>query len=347
MMRRVCPARGVSIWLLALALILAGMGPAADVGLAQELVPVKMTIPVGAFSFLSVFVAEDAGFFKEEGLDVEVIMTGGDGPDVQALIAGDVQFTVTPPSRLLLAHQEGIDLWAIASIMNRSNINFVIHKDVAAARGITADSPLPEKLQALKGLTIGATQPAALTYILAAYYTQRGGWTPQEDVTILAVGGGPSMLAALERKRIDIMSLASPFPEEAIHQGYGEWFINMSAGEDPELDEFLFETLYVRPAYARENPDITRAMVRALVRANRWIVETPADQVALLMAHRFEGVSEEVMIAGIEAVKMGTSPTGEITRASFDAFQKVMLETGFITDPVPFENVINNSFLPQ
>ena len=49
---------------------------------AQELTKLRMTIPVTSLTFYPVFVAQDKGFFKKHGVEFEIVVTQGDGPDV-------------------------------------------------------------------------------------------------------------------------------------------------------------------------------------------------------------------------------------------------------------------------
>src|SRR5262252_9888611 len=82
-------------------------------GATQTLKPLRVTIPVIGMNFLPLFVAADKGLFAKEGFEVEIISTSGDGPDVDALIAGSVQFTVSTPNRLLTSYEQGKPLLAI------------------------------------------------------------------------------------------------------------------------------------------------------------------------------------------------------------------------------------------
>jgi ABC-type nitrate/sulfonate/bicarbonate transport system substrate-binding protein len=61
---------------------------------AQTLQKIRVTIPVPVFTFFPLYYGQENGFFAKEGLDVETISTNGDGPDVDSLIAGSVQFTI-------------------------------------------------------------------------------------------------------------------------------------------------------------------------------------------------------------------------------------------------------------
>src|SRR5262245_10015476 len=138
----------MKLLVLSLALSLAPAVP----GSTQTLKPLRVTIPVIGMNFLPVFVAADKGLFAKEGFDVEIISTSGDGPDVDALIAGSVQFTISTPNRLLTSYEQGKPLLAIMNMANRNAIDCVINKDVAARVGITENTPLDQKLKALKGL---------------------------------------------------------------------------------------------------------------------------------------------------------------------------------------------------
>lgn len=86
---------------------------------AQAPRKVKMTIPVIALSMTPVYLAKAKGFFVEEGLDVEVIPTSGGGPDIRALIAGDVDFSFTTGDQVIVAHQEGKPLLMVMSGLNK------------------------------------------------------------------------------------------------------------------------------------------------------------------------------------------------------------------------------------
>ena len=63
---------------------------------AQAPKKIKITMPTVALSMSPVYLAKARGYFAEEGLDVEMIATRGGGPDIQALIAGEADFTFTP-----------------------------------------------------------------------------------------------------------------------------------------------------------------------------------------------------------------------------------------------------------
>src|SRR4029078_3947468 len=126
---------------------------------AQGLTKVKITQPAESLSYMPLYVGRAKEFFKEAGIDLQVVVTRGDGPDVQALMAKEVEFVATPPHHLYTLHLQNRKLLGIVGILGRCGINMVINKDAAAERNVTEDSPFEKKLAALKGLTFGVSTP--------------------------------------------------------------------------------------------------------------------------------------------------------------------------------------------
>jgi NitT/TauT family transport system substrate-binding protein len=319
----------------------------APQGRAQAPRKVKLTIPVVALSMTPVYLAKAKGFFAEEGLDVEVTPTGGGGPDIRALIAGEVDFSFTTGDNVILAYQEGKPLVMVMSGLNRLFINWAMHKEVAQAKGITEASPLSEKLKALKGLTVGATNPAALTAHLAHFVIRKAGYTPQQDVKIIPIGAGPTWLAALENKKVDVALTAPPVPETAISRGFAIMFINNTKGEDPSISEFLMENLIARPETLKKDPELVRKAVQALIKANKWALSSTPEQVAEALRPTFAKIDPAIHLAGVRAVLPTLSRDGRTTERSVQATHDILEVSGLLKKKAPYGEIVNNSFLPK
>src|SRR5919109_2106301 len=309
---------------------------------AQTARKVKLTIPVVALSMTPVYLAQAKGFFAEEGLEVDVTSTGGGGPDIRALIAGEVDFSFTTGDNVILAHQEGKPLFIVVSALNKLFINWAIHKEAAKTKGITETSPLAEKLKSLKGLTVGVTNPAALTAHLAHFVIRKAGYVPQQDVHIIPVGAGPTWLAALENRKVDLALTAPPIPETAISRGFAIMFINNAKGEDPAISEFLMENLVARPEMLKKDPDLVRRMVRALIKANKWALGSTPEQVAEALKPTFAKTDPAIHLAGVRAVMPTLSQDGRTTERSLQATQEVLEVAGLLKKRVAYPDIVTN-----
>ena len=329
------------------AAVFLGLALACPAAQAQSPRKVKLTMPVVALTMSPVYLAKGKGFFAEEGLDVEITSTGGGGPDIRALIAGEADFTFTTGDNVIMAYQEGKPLVMVTSALNKVFINWAIHKDAAKAKGITENTPLAQKLKALKGLTVGVTNPAALTAHLAAFVIRKAGYVPQQDVKIIPVGAGPTWLAALENRKVDLALTAPPVPETAIQRGVAIMFINNARGEDPSMSEFLMENLVARPETLKKDPELVRKMVRALVKANKWALSSTPEQITEALRPFLSKADPKILLSGVKSLLSTLSPDGRTSERSVQTTQDVLEVAGLLKKRVGYSEIVNNEFLPK
>src|SRR5579871_2951274 len=128
-----------------------GIGPTATYG---EDIDVIIALPSQTLTFASAFIAEDAGFYKQEGLKVSHrFLVGVAAPN--AVIAGSADFTIGTGPVFLRAAAKGQRMLAIANLIDRPLVEFVLRKDVAEAAKIAPSMPLAERAKVLAGKTIG------------------------------------------------------------------------------------------------------------------------------------------------------------------------------------------------
>jgi len=282
-------------------LLLAALTWPATVPAAEK---IKVTIPAAAVTFASLYQAKAAGYFADEGLDVEIVTVSGAG-SLQALIAKDAQFCVTPGTYQMQAFEKGQSLLATAAIMNRNAINVVMHKDRAREKGITEKSPLADKIKALKGLKLSGVAVGSFSYQMMLYYLQKAGIDPQKDVQLIGIGSGPAIVLALEQRKIDAFATGTPIPGAAVARGIGVMIVDNAAGEDPDFAEFMMNAVLVHPDYARQNPEIVRKMVRVLLKASGWLLDHPAEAAVPSMKPFLGRVDDKVLAEGVEKVRQG------------------------------------------
>ena len=326
-------------FLLSLALT-GGAATAADL-------PLRTTIPANALFFLPLFVATDLGYFHDAGIAMETVTTQGDGPDIDALIAGSVEFTISTPNRLFTTFQQSKPLLGVMQVMDRMGIQCFMNKGVAERVGLRPTTPLLDRLTKLKGLTIAGTRPGAFTYLLAIDYLKRAHLTPQEDAKVIGIGTAPGMIAAVENGQADVGCFGSPVIETAVSRGKSVAFINNTQGEDGKFKNFLFEMVYVRPDYAEAHADIVRKVLGVLVRATKWMASSSDAEVEKLAAPHFSGLSPEILQESIASVRPAFPANPAITEDGYNAAEAFLRDTDAMTGSVPFTKVVDNKFLPN
>src|ERR1700730_13452083 len=120
---------------LATASLAVGVAPA--IVRAQGLTRIRITQPADSLSYMPIYAARAKDWFKEAGIDLEVVITRGDGPDVQALMAKEVEFVATPPHHLYTLYLQNRKLLGVCGILGRCGTNMVISKEAAAERNVS------------------------------------------------------------------------------------------------------------------------------------------------------------------------------------------------------------------
>ena len=323
-----------------------GLVPVGPFSVVQAQTKIKLTQPVDSLTFFPIYVGRELGYFKDEGIDLEVIATAGGGPHLQAVIAGQAQFTASPGTYQLNALKRGKQVLGIFNILKRNIIGLVIHVDVAKKLGITEKTPFKEKLKKIKGLTLGVTRPGALTYIMAEDLILRAGYVPNKDVRILAVGGGATIVPALKTKKVDIMFISTPHPERAISGGFGQWFINNAQGEDPTMPEFMMSALMVSPEYAEKNSDIVKKMVRAMRRSVKYITTHPLnDSVKAVKSFFGKKVSTKVLSEAVRTVKATVAEDGRMSQRAVNITVDIMKKGGMLKRDYRLNEVFTDKYL--
>jgi NitT/TauT family transport system substrate-binding protein len=314
---------------------------------AQERQKIKVTVPTISTIFYPLYYGQEKGIFAKEGMDIEVISTNGDGPDVDAVIAGSAQFAISTPNRLFTAFEQGKPLKAVAMLARRMAIDCAMNKQVADKLGITAETPLDAKLKSMKGLTVAGTRPGAFTYVLLDIYGKRVGLTAQKDFQLIGVGGAASMLPALENNQIAIGCTGSPFTELAVSRQKSVRFTNNAGGADPAFDDFLFEMVYARPDYLQSNGTTVRGFLRAVFASVNEVMNTPSADHMPTLKKLYGGTPDDVLLETFENTKRIYSRDGMVTPGSVQKAGAFMVESGAVKSPATFEQVVDNAFLSK
>ena len=312
---------------------------------AADLEKIRVTIPVPVFTFFPLYFGEEHGFFAKEGLSVETISTNGDGPDVDAVIAGSAQFAASTPNRLFTSYQQGKRLLDVMTLTNRMSIDCFMNKALADKDGIKPDSPFEQKLKAMKDQTVAGTRPGAFTYLLLEAYAKRAGLTPQKDIKIIGIGGPNSMLPAVENGQVAVACIGSPTVELAVKRGKAIQFSYNLVGKDPAYNDFLFQHIYVSPEYAKEHPETVRKFIRGLLASVNYLVSTPVEKYLPALKKQFSGLPDDMLTTIFEETRQTFRTDGVTTKESFKKAADFLIETGAIKKSAPYDELVTNEYL--
>jgi ABC-type nitrate/sulfonate/bicarbonate transport system substrate-binding protein len=123
--------------------------------------------------------------------------------------------------------------------------------------------------------------------------------------------------------------------------------IPRSTRKDPAYDDFLFELLYVRPDFAKANPDTVRAFCRALLAAIADIRDTPAKDQLSLLRKRFAGVEDDMLVDTFDNLRPMFRRDGKVTPESLSKATTFMIDSGAIKAGAPWDAIASYDYLPK
>jgi NitT/TauT family transport system substrate-binding protein len=257
------------------------LGPNAFAQGAPE--KAKVTLGVGGkplLYYLPLTIAERKGFFKEQGIEVEINDFGGGAKSLQALVGGSVDVVTGAYEHTIRMQAKGQDVVAVTELGRFPAIVIAVKKDKAGQIKSAAD---------FKGLKIGVTAPGSSTALTAQYAMVKAGLKPS-DAAIIGVGSGASAVAAMKKGEIDVISHLDPVIAKLEADGDIQVLIDtrteagtraLFGGSNPAA------TLYTKKDFIEKYPQTTQRLVNALVKSLKWLQSAKPEDIAATVPEEY------------------------------------------------------------
>lgn len=334
---------GLAAWMVrAVVLVLAWGLPHA--GLAQGPTGrISLTLAQATDSIIHgpLYIARAKHYFEDEGLDVNLVITGGAANAVAAVLSGSAQVCSAGLSDDINAAMHGRSLIAFATLTHRDPDNIVMAKRVAEAKGITTATPLAAKIASLKGLRIGISSVGAIPDQVLRWLLTSHGINPDREVQTVPVHDPATALSALAHGEIDAFAFGPPAPEAAVQAGTAIVLVDLAHGEvSPGYRIDLMAT----KAYLDSNPTVGQRLTRAIARAEKLIQSDPDDAKATMRSF-FPKMPDQAFASAWTDMQAAFAPTPAVSVADVEEVMQFMtLLHGKRPDVVP-DSLVSNRFV--
>lgn len=283
------------------------------------------------WQFAGYIVAKAKGYYEQAGLDVTI---NPGGPDLVALplvAQGSDTFGSTGADTVLIAHDQDIQVVALATWFQTSPVAFMVHSD----SGIQSPQDFPGHSI---GMFYGDNVETEYRALLAATGVDRGSLTE--------VPGDVSIAPFLER-RVDIWPVyATDQPNTARREGAS---INLIVARDYGV-QLLGDVLFTTAKFARENPQTVRAFVEATLRGWADAVADPQAAIDMVMAANPELDRDQLTFEAEETIKLLRYGVGEHCLGFNDAEvwkaeTALLAELGILKTQPDLETAVQNTFV--
>jgi NitT/TauT family transport system substrate-binding protein len=254
----------------------AGIAPNATAQPAGAPEKAKVVLGVGGKAllyYLPLTIAERKGFFKEEGLEVEINDLAGGARSLQSLVGGSVDVVTGAYEHTIRMQAKGQDIRAVVELGRFPAIVIAVRKEKAGQIKSAAD---------FKGAKIGVTAPGSSTALTAQYAMVKAGLKPT-DAAYVGVGGGAGAVAAMKKGEIDLISHLDPVIAKLEADGDIQVLIDtrteagtraLFGGSNPAA------VLYTKQDFIEKNPNTTQRLVNAFMKSLKWVNAATPEQIA-------------------------------------------------------------------
>jgi len=289
-------------------------------------VEARMVVGVSTVNvaFLPIYLTQDKGFFKDEGLDVLVVMFNAGATNLQAMIGGDVQIMAGGVPETVLARAGGADIknfWAISNVMP-----FQIY-----------GSAKLKSLGQSKGKKFAISRFGSLSEFLTRSALKHAGVDPK-DVTMLQIGATPARFTTLASGIVDATILWFPVTERAKAAGMNKLFDLKDLYPNWTNVGFI-----ARENWLAKEKEQTTKFLRAYQRGVRYTRENRHDGIRTL--EKYVGLNAAEAAAGYDEYRESFPLDGRILDAGIVATIEQEIETGRLKGKIPVSEMIDNSFI--
>jgi NitT/TauT family transport system substrate-binding protein len=278
----------------------------------------KITIIVGGIEkqiYLPAKLAEQLGYFKEQGLDVELINTKAGVDAENELVAGGVQAVVGFYDHTIDLQSKGKYILSIVQFSQAPG-----EVEMVSTKHPDIKSPAD-----FKGKTLGVTGLGSSTDFLTRYLATRAG-LKAGDYSLLGVGAGNTFIAAIKQDQIQAGMTTEPTISTLIANGDAKILVDMRTIEATKAalgGTYPAASLYVQADWLAKHKEEAQKLANALVKTLHFIATHSAEEIADKMPKDYYAGNKKIYVEGLRTGKSMFTTDGRMPAGGPETVLKV------------------------
>ena len=299
----------------------------------EELKTIKVNEVTRSVFYAPQYVAINNGYFKENGMEIELSTGQGADAVMTAVLANQCDIGFAGPEASIYVYNEGKeDYTQVFAQMTKKDGSLLI------ARNETDNF----SWQDLKEKTVIPGRKGGVPYMTLEYVLRKNGIDPQKDVTLDDSIKFDLMAGAFASGNADYVTLFEP--TASLTQQEGKGYIVASVGE--EAGEIPYTAYFAKKSYIENNQETIQKFTNSIYQGQQWVKEHSAKEIAEVIQDFFPDTDIELLTTAIQTYKDidAWNDTPVLKQESFDRLQEVMTLAGELSQTAPYEQIVNNEF---
>lgn len=279
------------------------------------------------------YVALNQGFFKDEGLEID--LTTGSGADsvMTAVLANQVDIGFAGPEASIYVYNEGsTDYPKVFAQLTKRDGSFLVSREKNENF----------KWSDVKGSIIIPGRVGGVPNMTLQYALRKNGIDPEKDVKLDTTISYDLMAGAFSAGNADYVSLFEPTASATENANAG--YIVASIGA--ETDEVTYTTYFASSSYISKNSDVIQKFTNATDKGLKWVKNHSAEEIADEIDEFFPDTDRNLLVTVVQNY-INIDPwnsTPEVSESGFNLLQTIMQDAGQLNNRVNFEDVVDNSY---
>lgn len=302
----------------------------------EEVKKVKLAEVTRSVFYTPQYVALAKGYFKEEGLDVELKTTWGGDKTMTALLSDAADIALVGSETSIYVYAQGA---------SDPVINFAQLTQTDGTFLVSREKNDQFEWDQLKGSTFLGQRKGGMPQMVGEFVLKKHGIDPHNDLELI--------------QNIDFANIANSFasgtgdyvqlfePTASVLEKEGKGHIVASFGE--ESGHVPYTTFMAKESYIKKNGETVEKFVRALYKAQQWVEKSTGEEIAEVVQPYFEDSDLETLAIVIERYKNQGSFAEKmtLTEDGWDNLQNIMEEAGELPERVDYSKLVNTEIVEK
>jgi NitT/TauT family transport system substrate-binding protein len=278
------------------------------------------------------YVAIEKGFFKEEGLDIELTTTWGGDKTMTTLLSDGADVALVGSETSIYVHAQGTD---------DSVINFAQLTQTDGTFLVSREKVENFDWEQLKDSTFLGQRKGGMPQMVGEFVLKQHGIDPHNDLNLIQNIDFANIANAFASGTGDYVQLFEP--TASIFEKEGKGHIVASFGT--ESGHVPYTTFMAKDSYMNDNKEAIEKFTKALYKAQKWVEESSPKEIAEVIEPYFEDTEFDIIETVVDRYKsQGSFATDPILDVEeWNNLQNIMEEAGELPEQVDHETLVNTS----
>lgn len=298
-----------------------------------ELTKVKLSEVTHSIFYAPQYVALTQGFFKEEGLDIE--LSNGQGADkvMTAVLTDQADIGFAGPEASVYVYNQGKeDHSVVFAQLTNGDGTFLMGRE-----------PDPDfKWSDLKGKTVIGGRKGGMPAIVLQYVLKKNGLTAGKDVFIDTTMQFAAMPGAFIGGQGDYVIIFEPTASSMEREGKA--YILASLGK--ESGEVPYTAYFAKKSTIEDHPEMIQKFTNAIYKGQQWVASHTPEEIAQAIKPQFPDESQEVLSGVVKRYKEQNTWKKDplLQEKDFYLLQQIIKDAGELDQIAPYDKVVTTKF---